>query len=545
MPKVSLSSSGPKLLRVALTSGLVYGLTQCGDPPSGSTLDRGSQGAAGAGVGGSNPSSGGTGVAGTLGTGAAIIVPDGGPDDGGPPKGPCVGLECQKTTCSAGPCSVPACANNEPLTTVSGTVYEPGGTTPLYNVVVYVPNGPVPEFTDGASCDRCDASIANPAAATLTDTNGRFVLEDVPVGDNIPLVFQVGKWRRQITIPTVPACVDTPLTDPEVTRLPRNKSEGNIPLIAITTGGADTMECLPRRMGIDDAEFTTNTGDGRIHLFAGSNSCGQNPTQSTKAFTSSLNDGATLTNATTLWGTNNTPGILSNYDIVILSCEGCTNEQVKPMAARQALYDYASTGGRVFASHWHRIWFSHGPDPVPEVGTWSDRGDPPDPALGILNLSFPKGEAFADWLVNVMASTVRGELELVEPRDNLQAVNTTHATEWIRTSHVNCMQECCGNNGCNAQEQVCLTSCEADPTAIQLLTFNTPLNVEPDEQCGRVVFNDLHVSATGGERPGAPFPEACEDRPLSAQEKAVMFMLFDLSSCIQDDDRPPIPPVVQ
>ena len=46
---------------------------------------------------------------------------------------------------------------------------------------------------------------------------------------NVPIVFQVGKWRREVTIPTVAACTDTPLTDANLTRLPRTKTEGTSP----------------------------------------------------------------------------------------------------------------------------------------------------------------------------------------------------------------------------------------------------------------------------------------------------------------------------
>ena len=168
----------------------------------------------------------------------------------------------------AGPCKQKACADGG-KTTVHGTVYDPAGKVPLYNVVVYVPKGDVPPLASGATCDRCDGNSVSAVASALTDTHGNFVLNDVPVGTDIPLIMKVGKWRRQIKIPTVTACSDLALTDVNQTRLPRKQSEGDIPLIAITTGGADSMECLPRRMGIDDSEFTTDSGKGRIHLYAG------------------------------------------------------------------------------------------------------------------------------------------------------------------------------------------------------------------------------------------------------------------------------------
>jgi len=477
------------------------------------------------GPGGDMTTGGSTGTTGSLGlntTGTGTGTGTGGGTDGdGGAVGPhpCVNLECQQTTCTLGDCKQMACAGGA-KTSVHGTVYDPAGKVPLYNVVVYVPNGDVPPITTGATCDRCDAHLAAPVASALTDTHGNFVLDDVPVGADIPVVIQVGKWRRQIKIPAVTACMDTALTDVNQTRLPRNKSEGDIPLIAITTGGADSMECLPRRMGIDDAEFTTEAGTGRIHLYSGLDNGND---IATKKFTAALNTGAAFTPAKTLWGDVDH---LKKYDIVILSCEGALLPDEKPVTARQAMYDYESIGGRVFASHWHRYWFTDGPAPVPTIGTWHDYDDPPSPITGTIDTSFPKGQALADWLVNVKASTTAGQLEIQKARDNIQAVNATLARQWITVQ-----APASGKNNQNPAH-----------TAVEYLSYNAPLGVADDKQCGRTVYNDLHVSATGGEKAGDPFPDYCQKRDLTAQEKAVEFMLFDLSSCVQNDNKKPEPP---
>ncbi len=473
------------------------------------TPDAGKGGSGNAGSAGNGAASGGAATGAAPGSAGTLGLDLGGGNPPGDSGGPCQGLACQVPTCAAGA-----------DTTISGKVYDPAGKMPLYNVVVYVPSGPVMPFTEGAACDRCGANIKNPVTAAVTDESGSFRLPKAPAGTDIPLVIQVGKWRRQIVIPRVASCADTALTDPQLTRLPRNKSEGDIPRIAIAAGGADAMECLPRRLGIDDAEHTTSAGDGRIHLFTATDNGGD---LSVKAFDASLNAGAALPHSTELWRDVET---LKKYDIVMLSCEGTRFDNEKPMPARQAMYDYTSQGGRLFASHWSHVWFSAGPDPLPTTGQWMSRNNPADAASAVpaaINQAFPKGEALAKWLVNVGASTTQGTLSVVGPRDDIQMVNPQSAREWITVDNPNY---------------------PLAPKVVEYMSFNTPLGAPEAEACGRTVFTGLHVSSNVEDRVVQPpgFPLECEDTELSAQEKAVAFMLFDLSACIQNDSEPPKPP---
>jgi len=410
-------------------------------------------------------------------------------------------------------------------------VYDPAGKTPLYNALVYVPNGELAPLASGVTgtCDRCDANVSGkPIATTLTDASGSFDLGDMPAGENIPLVIQIGKWRRKVVLPKIEACATTTLTDPELTRLPKNRAEGDIPKMALATGGADPLECLLRKIGIDESEFGPQGSPARIQLFEGGTYRVANVPQ---PVTSKLKSGAALTKATELLST---AAALSAYDIVLLSCEGSENEAEKPAASRQALYDYAKQGGRVFASHYHHVFFSGSPDDaVRGLGAWVNTatcGDPGQPRCepeppktttvnGAVSTAFPKAVAMKEWLGKTGSLTPQGELPLQEMRHNIDSVSGG-ALSWISAKNP--------------------ASIPADKTAVQYMSFNAPVGAADDKVCGRVVLSDLHVGA--GDTPGPDFPMGCTSTELTPQQKALVFMLFDLSSCIQRDDLPPAVP---
>jgi len=443
--------------------------------------------------GGSSGSSGSSGASGT--SGASGFGSSGNPSEAAPP---CVGLECDRVNCGSAP-----------ETTVTGIAYDPAGKTPLYNVIVYIPNdksAPLDPIKTGASCDQCGATIKNAVSTALTNTKGEFTLKNVPVGVDIPLVVQVGKWRRKIVLPKIDKCTENKITDPSKPvdqrepRLPRNKTEGDMPQMAVVTGGCDPMACLFRRIGIDASEFTAPSGNGRMHVYKGVGG-------------GDVTGGGATAPEGNLW---NNAANLSKYDILLLSCECDEHNETKSAAQKDLMRDFLNAGGRVFATHYHYTWFSNGPAELKSIANWTPDSLSADPTVADVKIdtTFPKGKALSEWLANVAPGAVKpGDLvNFNELRTDVTTVNAP-ATSWV-----------------------------THPTSnkTKYLTFNAPVGKKVEEQCGRGVFSDIHVSGTRND--ASTVPSSCQLSDNSPQEKALEFLFFDLSSCVQDDKQPPKPP---
>lgn len=450
-------------------------------------------------------------------------------------------------------------AGNDPVpcpagspTTLSGIVKDPAGKVPLYNAVVFIPDPAVglKPLGNTVACEACGEKL--PALdVALTDASGSFELKDsVPNTPTVDVVVQLGKWRTKPQALAIDPCHPNPIPD-GVLHLPRSKAEGDLPKIALSTGHSDALECLLLKIGIDRSEFTTDQGQGSVNMFVGCE--GDQVDKHTGA--AKFDDGTPFPSTNKLF---DTPGELDHYDAVIFSCEGhkCTATQSSGEPAIQSpahvaqLVDFADRGGRVYLDHDHYNWLNHAGDvanatPADKATESSAQfnsssGDIPSPLAAQINTTnFPKGRDFAHWLVNVNASTALGTLNIYSAKTSVTSLSPNRAQSWIYRDSTQ------------------------DYPDFFYFTIGTPVAIQdsdpPPEACGRMVFTDLHVSKSdGGCDPTSttcgesddisdqdtPFPNGCTSSGLLPQEKALEFMIFDLTSCVQKETLPPTLPVI-
>jgi len=383
----------------------------------------------------------------------------------------------------------------------------------LPGALVYVPDGgaaSLSEFVDGVTTPHCGCSTdisGTPLVAATTNFDGTFTLTNMPVGANVPLVIQIGRWRRVYTIPNVAACTNTAIPSSGVTqlRMPRVQNEfttyDNIPLMAFVTGSVDALECVLRKVGISDTQFSDPTGTGRVRIFLGSGSGGAKYSAATPS-------------ETTLWGNQ---ASVDGYDMVYFACQG--DDYEKTAAQQQIIVNYANAGGRVFTTHYSYVWLTN----TAENAVWSPTAKwnqanegvfANDPGVGLIDTASadPRPTNLAKWLQFIGASTTYGQISVNTLRNDFSGVNSPSLL-WLDVDDVS-----------------------AGPLSPGLgnvplhYTFETPLGATPANQCGRVLFSDFHVEdATTG---GTTFPKECTTTTMTPQEKMLEYMIFDLDACV-------------
>jgi hypothetical protein len=376
--------------------------------------------------------------------------------------------------------------------TLTGTVYAPNGEDPLPNVNVYIPTTSVAPFAQGVSCDQCTSELSgSPAFKAITAVDGTFTLSGVPAGASVPLVIQIGRWRRQVTTVVLPCQVNQ--APASLTRLPRNSEEGDIPFVAVATGSVDALECVFRKIGIADSEFTAPGMGGRINLFVGLTDT-----------TSATAGGAEIPPVSTedqLWSTQ---AALNAYDMVLFPCQG--GQTTRSAATQQNVISYANAGGRVFATHSSYVWL-YNDAPFSGTAEWQVEQHPsPADQVAFIDQSSGNGRLLTEWLELVGASSMSGEIPLqVIRHDFNSAISPSQALITINDS--------------------------AFPDAPVQYSFDTPVGAPASQQCGRVMFTDFHVENVLNAQ-GMTFPSECTGGAMTPQEKLLEFMLFDLDTCV-------------
>ena len=260
----------------------------------------------------------------------------------------CVNLECQQVQCPGGA-----------KTTVSGTVFAPNGDVPLYNVVVYVPNASARPAARGrelrpvrrrrSAATRWSPRSPTPRASSCSRT--------CPSGNDIPLVIQVGKWRRQIVAARrVAECADNaargrrpdpPAAQPDRGRHPEDRAHHRRRRPARVPAAQDRH----RRRRV----HARRRDRPRQPL--------RRPRRRRRSTRPRSTAAPTSRDAPDLWDRRRRR--CSKYDVVLLSCEGGAEPDNKPPPRARRCSTTPRVGGRVFASHWHNYWLEAGPGAVP------------------------------------------------------------------------------------------------------------------------------------------------------------------------------------
>jgi hypothetical protein len=420
-------------------------------------------------------------------------------------------------------------------TTLSGTVYDPATKNALGNVWVFVPNDvtTLPAITTGTrSCNTCDAAIGDYVTGTITDAKGQFTLTGVPAAAQVPVTVQAGKWRRTTYVDINNDCAPNSAPDKSL-HLPGSKAQGDMPQIALLTGGCDDMACFLVNMGISTGEFGAPHAGRRVDVYQGNSLAGTPGPALDSAIGTA---GNCTTSSCPLWASK---ASLEAYDLAVFSCECGEQSTYNESAAAYAnVHDWVEEGGRLLGSHFHYTWFKNSPDPKwVATATWLGTSIASGTGTYDVVTSFPKAATFAQWLGDAGALASVGPpptITLSSVATSVSSVNAATTQQWIYDP-----------SNSDTKSLSFTTPVRGGTSTGDAGEAGAPLadaGTAPGPQfCGKAVFTDLHSSSALLSTAGN-VPSGCTAANLTPQQKALEYLFFDLSACVSDDTQPYAPP---
>lgn len=414
----------------------------------------------------------------------------------------CIGLACFVANCAGGT-----------ETVVSGRVTAPNGRDPIREALVYVPeSGAAEEFPPKVSCEVCNSPVGGrPVAITTTDVDGSFELRRVPVTRSTPIVIQKGRWRKVINL-NVGRCEQQGLTAEE-TRLPKDRSEGILPRMAVAIGEWDAIECVLRKIGVQDTEFSGPGTSSSIHLY-------DNAKPGGAGAPGGANIGSLVRDLNRML----------EYNIIFLNCSDVDYAQslLSDPAVIKNLAEYVRRGGRLYVTDWSYNFIQQVPEFSPFIcfnddkpctvttphgfhqATGVGRTGSQTTFYADINQRFAGGKALAQW-VGYLPTPIRGgRVRIDDPvasyvliRQLAQDQTRHPATTWLSADLASAVR----------------------PVTV---SFDYP----PGEAaCGRVLYSTYHTREH--EDHSAPFPRYCPAGSMTGQEHVLEYLIFELGSCIQ------------
>ena len=389
--------------------------------------------------------------------------------------------------------SRPSCPGQE--TTITGTVFAPNGADPVPGASVFIPQN-VPElFPPDVRCEVC-GSLGGSMNLWYTTSNpdGTFKLDGVCPGKR-PLVFQNGRFRRFITV-DVPAKTTLSLTAND-TRLPKRHQEFNltdaVPKIAVATGDYDKMECVLRKLGLEDKAFDRYE-DAKVLTTS----------PALPTFGSLVND----------------LNKMKSYNIIFVNCTSNTFEdELKKAAVRQNISAYMKAGGRFYVTDWSYDW-------IEQVEAFSPFIDF-EPGVSGTAPETPNGAALGADGLKVQATIKDANMEkwlgMVGAATGNKVQVEHFLSDWVIMNSVGKDVKLWVEGAIKSRDG------SINGTRPLTVTFNF-------ENCGKILYTSYHTEGRDDELLSflpKPYPSYCGTGAWSPQDRILEYLIFDIANCVK------------